>query len=82
MYGIDENGILYIHIKVYKAKQIKSESFIRGGEVTLRCYSCDRYHVVRIRQRAVILDKTRRPRPNLVDNSGPIVDPPSFSHVQ
>jgi uncharacterized C2H2 Zn-finger protein len=70
-YGIDKDGILYVHIKVYKARQIKHESFVRGGEVTLRCYRCDRYHVVRIRQNAVVLDRTRRPRPDLTDNTDP-----------
>ena len=61
MYGIDENGRLFIHIKVYKAKVMKAEVFIRGGEVTLRCSKCLKYHIVKIIQKRAVLKRTSRP---------------------
>lgn len=81
-YGIDESGRLFIHIKVYKASQVKHESFVRGGEVTLRCYRCDKYHLVRIRNSEAVLDHGRRPKPNLVDPSTRAVDALRFSHLE
>lgn len=70
MYGIDGDGRLFIHIKVYKAKMMKAEVFIRGGEVTLRCSKCLKYHIVKIVQRKAILKRTSRPDSELQSVNG------------
>lgn len=60
-YGFDERGRLFIHVKVFKAKEVKADVYITGGEVTLKCYRCLRYNTVRIVGLRPILSKTRRP---------------------
>lgn len=60
-YGFDEKGRLFIHIKVWKAKEVKADVYITGGEVTLKCYRCLRFNTVRIIKQRPVLSKTRRP---------------------
>jgi len=60
-YGFDEKGRLYVHIRSYKAKSVRSEVFIRGGEVTLKCPRCLKYNTVRIVSHKPVLDRARRP---------------------
>lgn len=47
MYGIDERGKLYIHVKIYKQKRIYGEIVATGGEVLIRCRDCFRFHRIR-----------------------------------
>ena len=60
-YGFDEKGRLYLHVKVYKARSVKADVFIRGGEVTLKCTRCMKYNTVRIVDHRPVLNRTRRP---------------------
>lgn len=47
-YGIDEDGELFIHIKIWKQKKIYGNVVIKGGEVNMQCRECLRWHKVRI----------------------------------
>lgn len=60
VYGVNEQGLLYIHIKVYKQQRIFGEIIATGGVVQLRCRECLRWHKVRILQpgRAVLEEET------------------------
>lgn len=60
-YGIDEKGRVFVHVKVFKARQVKAELFIRGGEVTLKCVKCLRYNKIIVVEGRPQLSKTRRP---------------------
>lgn len=62
MYGIDESGRPYIHIKIYKQNRLYSESWHRGGELRLRCRNCLRWHTV------TFVDKSRA---KLVESEAP-----------
>lgn len=50
MYGVDEEGQLYVHVKIYKQARIYGEIICTGGTVRLRCRECLRWHRVRILQ--------------------------------
>lgn len=60
-YGFDEKGRLFIHVKVWKAREVKADVYITGGEVTLKCYRCMRFHTVRIVGVRPVLRHARRP---------------------
>lgn len=63
-YGVDENGQLYIHVKIFKQRRIFGEILItEGGKVSLHCRECLRWHVVRIRRQTA----------ELVEDSDPAV---------
>ena len=47
-YGLDENGEVYIHVKVYKSHRIYGEVVITKGIVKLHCRECMRWHTIRI----------------------------------
>lgn len=55
-YGLDNEGKLYIHVKIFKQRRIFGEILVKeGGEVSLHCRECLRWHVVKIRQRVAEL---------------------------
>lgn len=60
-YGMDEKGRVFVHVKVFKARQIKADLFVRGGEVTLKCVKCLKYNKILIIGGKPELTKTRRP---------------------
>jgi len=47
-YGIDKDGKLFVHIKIWKAQRIFGELVVEGGLVKIRCRDCLRWHRVRI----------------------------------
>lgn len=51
VYGIDKDGKLYVHVRVYKQNRIYGEVLVTGGTVKLHCRECLRWHRVVIRQR-------------------------------
>lgn len=63
-YGFDEKGRLFIHVKVWKGREVKADVYVTGGEVTLKCYRCLRFNTVRIVHKRPVLSKTRRPEIN------------------
>lgn len=49
VYGIDEDGELYLHIKVYKQTRVYAEIFVSANaKVKIRCRECLRFHTVKI----------------------------------
>ncbi len=46
VYGIDEKGRAYVHIKVYKQARIYGEILSYSGEHMIRCRECFRWHRV------------------------------------
>jgi hypothetical protein len=45
-YGIDEDGSLYVHVKVHKQGRIFGETYHTGGVVRIRCRNCFRWNRV------------------------------------
>lgn len=49
MYGVDEDGELFIHVKVYKQARIYAEVFVSANaKVKIKCRECLRFHTVKI----------------------------------
>jgi hypothetical protein len=44
MYGRDERGRTYIHVKVFKQRRVFAEFIVFGGEVAINCRECFRWH--------------------------------------
>jgi hypothetical protein len=61
MYGIDFEGKLFIHIRVYKQSRIFGEVLCHGGEVSLKCRECLRWHRIRIRDKTPSLEEVAKP---------------------
>lgn len=49
-YGLDDNGRLYVWIKVFKQSRMYGEVIVQEGPVRLRCRECLRWHTVTIIQ--------------------------------
>lgn len=49
VYGRNERGELYIHIKVFKQSRIYGEYIITAGKVQIHCRECARWHKVVIK---------------------------------
>lgn len=66
VYGIDSKGRLYIHVKIYKQRQICGEILCQGGEIRICCRECLRWHRVNVIQpeRAVLQEV---PQPGEID---------------
>lgn len=50
VYGLDEKGKLFVHVKVYKQHRLFAETVTYGGEIMLRCRECLRWQKVVINQ--------------------------------
>ena len=44
----DRFGRPYVHIKIYKQKQIFGEIIFSFGQMRVRCRECNRWHQIRI----------------------------------
>lgn len=62
LYGLNEKGELYIHLKVYKGSRLYAEAILAKGDISLRCRECLRWH-------RVIMRDARKPE------LGPMIDP-------
>lgn len=60
-YGLTADAELYIHVKVWKQREIISEVFITRGIVSLRCRECRRWHRVKIRDATARLEELLAP---------------------
>lgn len=49
VYGIDKDGRLFIHVKIFKQRRIYGELLFKGGEVSLKCRECYRWYRIFIR---------------------------------
>jgi hypothetical protein len=52
-YGVDRYGKLYVHVRVYKQREIYAEVLVTDGTVSILCRYCSRWHRVIIRQSGV-----------------------------
>lgn len=43
-YGVNEQGQLYVHIKIYKNRRVYGEILTTSGNITIRCRECLRWH--------------------------------------
>lgn len=50
VYGVDSEGRLYVHVKIYKQNRVYGEMMVTDGEVKIRCRECLRWHRVTITQ--------------------------------
>ena len=48
VYGLDEHGELYIHVKIYKGGRLYAELVITEGKVQIHCRDCARWHKITI----------------------------------
>lgn len=76
IFGMDDKGALFVHVRVFKGKRLYHESVVTGGLIKLRCRECLRWHRVIIRQRMQRAELT-------VDQDPPNVSviPPSPSNA-
>jgi len=65
VYGI-EDGKLFVHVKIYKARRIFGEILVTEGKVKLRCRDCLRWHTVRLQTPNTAV---------LEEDTGPVVLP-------
>lgn len=50
VYGVDEKGKLYVHVRVFKQRRVYGEVLITEGIVKIHCRECLRWHTVTIIQ--------------------------------
>lgn len=58
-YGIDKNGELYLHTKVFRQSKIYSELMFTGGMVKIRCRKCLRWHTIVFKDGYAKVDQER-----------------------
>lgn len=46
VYGVDDDGRLFVHVRAYKQHRIYAETITYGGEIKLRCRECRRWQKV------------------------------------
>lgn len=75
VYGLDERGGLYVHVKIYKQARIYGEVVVTGGVVRLHCRECLRWHRVVLRDsRAPVLREITPPKATEADAAAMIDD--------
>lgn len=68
LYGVDEQGHLYVHVKVYKAGRIFGEVITSGDGATakIRCRECERWF-------SIVIHETKAPQ--ILEIQDPTVGP-------
>lgn len=61
-YGIDEKGVPYVHVKVWKGRRLYTEVIFTGGIARIFCRDCSRWYRVVFRERQTTLVQVARPR--------------------
>lgn len=64
VYGLDQRGKIYVHVKIYKQNRIYGEILVIEGVVRLHCRECLRWHTVRLvtPTRAELVEDSEPPR--------------------
>lgn len=65
-YGLDREGQLFVHVKVYKGQRIYCEIYLQGGIARLLCRECFRWHHITFRQTRVELTTARSPEDEIL----------------
>lgn len=73
-YGVNEDGELYVHQKVYKARRIFGESITTRGNILIRCRECLRWHNIE-------LNYTNNSARLVETEEVPVTDEPTPDHV-
>lgn len=60
-YGLNKDGALYLHVKIYKQSRIYGELILLGGLVRIKCRNCLRWHRIRIQGNRAELVNTQEP---------------------
>lgn len=47
-YGVDTHGKMYVHVKVYKQRQVYGEILVQDGIVKILCRECLRWHRIKL----------------------------------
>lgn len=80
IYGVDDTGQTYVHVRIYKQQRIFGDVICYGGKVKICCRECVRWHIITFvgpKQNAVLRETTVPPE---VDNRAPVSeDTPSES---
>lgn len=67
MYGLDPDGQLYVHVKIYKQGRVYGETYHTGGVVKIRCRNCLRWNTV------TFVVKAPQPQAHLEESTPPVV---------
>lgn len=63
-YGLDKNGQVFIHVKIWKAQRIFGELYIeQGSKVRIRCRECGRWHVIMLVGKRAVLEQSQEELP-------------------
>lgn len=63
-YGLDEEGKMYVHVRIFKQRRIFGEVIARGGKLSLHCRECLRWHTVRfVEPHKAVLEEDTDPQP-------------------
>ena len=66
MYGVDEDGLLYVHVKIHKQGRVFGETWHYGGVIKLRCRNCLRINKV------TFVDKAHTIEAHLEESTAPV----------
>lgn len=64
-YGIDKNGELFVHVKIFKQNRIYGELLIISGVAKMRCRNCLRWHRINFGPRQATLSEDQSVSPDL-----------------
>lgn len=62
VYGVDERGRVYVHCRVYKQNRVYGDWIVYGGETSILCRECLRWHVIKFTQGTATLEETTKPK--------------------
>lgn len=63
-FGLDADGKVYIHVRVFKQRRIYGEVILQGGTAKIHCRECLRWHQVVITQDQARLQEIQKPKEN------------------
>lgn len=61
LYGVGTDGKLFIHVKVFKQSRVFGEILVKGGEVSIVCRECIRWHRITIRDNSPGVTEVAKP---------------------
>lgn len=70
VFGLNEKGKPYVHVKVFKNRRIFGEILVTRGDIQLRCRECLRWYSITINEGRPKLTETSEPE-QLGDDSTP-----------
>lgn len=70
-FGLDTQGKLYVHVKIYKQRRVYGEVLVTEGRVQLHCRECLRWHTVILRGNMAAL-REEQSAPAVVAQSEPV----------